>query len=44
MGGYVSSAPACCGSSLGSNPDIPKKSHPKKLGDLSKGKVKHAKK
>jgi hypothetical protein len=34
MGGYVGSAPACYGSSLGSNPDISQKY---KMGDLSKG-------
>jgi hypothetical protein len=33
MGGYVGSAPACYGSSLGSNPDISQKY---KMGDLSK--------
>jgi hypothetical protein len=34
MGGYVCSAPACYGSCLGSNPDIPQKY---KMGDISKG-------
>jgi hypothetical protein len=32
--GEVGSAPACSGSSLGSNPDISKKY---KIGDISKG-------
>ena len=34
MGGYVDSAPACYGSSLGSNPDNSQKY---KMGDISKG-------
>jgi hypothetical protein len=34
MGGSVDSAPACYGSSLGSNPDIVQKY---KMGDISKG-------
>jgi hypothetical protein len=34
MGGSVGSAPACYGSSLGSNPDISQKY---KMGDISKG-------
>jgi hypothetical protein len=34
MGGYVGSAPACHGSSLGLNPDISQKY---KMGDISKG-------
>jgi hypothetical protein len=34
MGGWVGSAPACCGSSLGSNPDISQKYE---MGDISKG-------
>jgi hypothetical protein len=34
MGGQVGSAPACYGSSVGSNPDISQKH---KMGDVSKG-------
>jgi hypothetical protein len=34
MGGKVGSAPACYGSTLGSNPDIPQKSE---MGDISEG-------
>jgi hypothetical protein len=40
MGGLVGSAPACYGSSLGSNPDISqnyKKYQNIKMGDISKG-------
>jgi hypothetical protein len=33
-GGYVGNAPACYGSSLGSNPDISQKH---KMGDIRKG-------
>jgi hypothetical protein len=34
MGGLVGSAPSCCGSSLGPNPDISQKY---KMGNISKG-------
>ncbi len=34
MGGSVGSAPACYGSTLGSNPDIPQNS---KISDISEG-------
>jgi hypothetical protein len=36
MGGQVGSAPACYGSSLGSNPDIAQNT---KMGDIAKGVV-----